>query len=600
MATGMRSAVRGMLALGGALLLFVVVALWHALPAAAATITVNGIGDSTIAGDGEVTLREAIAAINAGTTADPNITGQNPGAFGSNDTILFPSFVSGTIFLTQANGPLTLMKSVTIDGTGHNVIVDGRCTFTTSCQSGTGTGVFHVNGGTTAYLTALTIQHGNAGGGSGGGIENFGTLTVTNSTVSANFASFTAGAGGGIFNQSGSTLTVTNSTFSANAASVGGGISNDNGTVTVTNSTFSANSAQLGGGGGILNLGTLTVTNSTVSANSARLGGGIYSDNGTVTVTNSTVSANRATQGGGIYKSTGTITLTNTIVANSTGNGELIGSFGGSNNLIGDGSGGLLPANGNLLGTVALPLNPLLAPLGNYGGLTQTFALLPGSPALDAGAAVGQGPVDNLVLSTDQRNQGRFGVPDIGAFESQGFSLTKVAADDNQHTLITAPFPHPLAVTVTATQAIEPVDGGTVTFTLPSSGASAAFATTSCTVSGDHLTATCPITLVSGTETATTPVLTANSTTGGYAATATARGVATSATFTLTNLAITLSPTTLPAGNVGIAYSQSITASGGVGPYTFAATGTLPPVSHLRPTARSVAPRRRAAPSPSP
>ena len=38
--------------------------------------------------------------------------------------------------------------------------------------------------------------------------------------------------------------------------------------------------------------------------------------------------------------------------------------------------------NGNQVGVA----NPGLAPLGNYGGPTRTIALLPGSPAIDAGS----------------------------------------------------------------------------------------------------------------------------------------------------------------------------------------------------------------------
>jgi hypothetical protein len=66
---------------------------------------------------------------------------------------------------------------------------------------------------------------------------------------------------------------------------------------------------------------------------------------------------------------------------------------------------------------------PLLRPLGYYGGPTQTFALKPSSPAIDAGVA-GKTP-------TDQRGLPRIvdypGVPtavggdnsDVGAFELQ-------------------------------------------------------------------------------------------------------------------------------------------------------------------------------------
>ncbi|MBI4899572.1 MAG: putative Ig domain-containing protein, partial [Actinobacteria bacterium] len=64
-------------------------------------------------------------------------------------------------------------------------------------------------------------------------------------------------------------------------------------------------------------------------------------------------------------------------------------------------------------------------------------------------------------------------------------------------------------------------------------------------------------------------------------------GVTSSVTMTTSSMAVTanppatptlsVSPTTLPSGGVGGAYSQTITASGGTGPYTFAVTaGSLP------------------------
>ena len=63
----------------------------------------------------------------------------------------------------------------------------------------------------------------------------------------------------------------------------------------------------------------------------------------------------------------------------------------GSNNLIGDGTGMTGISNGdanhNQVGTAALPIDPMLGPLANNGGPTQTMALLPGSPALGAGPA---------------------------------------------------------------------------------------------------------------------------------------------------------------------------------------------------------------------
>ena len=105
-----------------------------------------------------------------------------------------------------------------------------------------------------------------------------------------------------------------------------------------------------------------------------------------------------------------------------------------------------------------MPLNPVLAPLGNYGGPTQTMALLPGSPAIDAGSS-GAG-----IPATDQRGESRVGGVDIGAFESQGFTFTVVPGSTPQTSNIGTAFANPLAVTVTANNPVEPVDGGIVSF----------------------------------------------------------------------------------------------------------------------------------------
>jgi hypothetical protein len=80
----------------------------------------------------------------------------------------------------------------------------------------------------------------------------------------------------------------------------------------------------------------------------------------------------------------------------------------------------------DLVGTVAAPVNPLLGPLTQNGGPTPTFALLPGSPALDAG--------DDLLTGTDQRGyprpSGQHG--DIGAYEMDapglGYSAPSITA----------------------------------------------------------------------------------------------------------------------------------------------------------------------------
>src|SRR3954447_20021389 len=58
--------------------------------AQAATVTVTTAGDDITPNDGTVSLREAITAVDAGNNlGDPDITAQNPGTFGTNDTINF-------------------------------------------------------------------------------------------------------------------------------------------------------------------------------------------------------------------------------------------------------------------------------------------------------------------------------------------------------------------------------------------------------------------------------------------------------------------------------------------------------------------------------
>src|SRR5262249_4827156 len=222
----------------------------------------------------------------------------------------------------------------------------------------------------------------------------------------------------------------------------GGGLSRvlqvDNG-VSAAFSGLTITGADADTGGGVQTLGTLALPNCTVSGNSATSGGGLR-NTGTLWLINCTVSGNSAARdgGGGIYNY-GTATLLNTIVAGNPAGGDLVGA--------------LTPASShNLIGG-----NPLLAPLGNYRRSTHTNPLLPGSPAIDAGVSGG------FVPTTDQRGMPRVGATDIGAFESQGFTLTAVPGSTPQSAAIDgAAFANPLAVTVTANNAVEPVNGGVV------------------------------------------------------------------------------------------------------------------------------------------
>src|SRR5262249_3472859 len=97
----------------------------------------------------------------------------------------------------------------------------------------------------------------------------------------------------------------------------------------------------------------------------------------------------------------------------------------------------------------------------------------------DAGTSAG-------APTTDQRGEPRVGAVDIGAFESQGFTLTPVAGSTPQKAAIGAAFADPLAVAVTANNPVEPVDGGVVRVGADpaADGASAILPATSAVIAG--------------------------------------------------------------------------------------------------------------------
>ena len=316
-------------------------------------------------------LRDAIAA--AATVSTSTVT----------PTINFASSLNLTTsppgdYNVTTGGTLNISKSMNIQGPGANLL---------SIDGGKADRVFNIASGTVS-ISEVTITNGNNGG-NGGGIVNAGTLTVTNSTISGNSANGDKN-GGGIYNIG--TLTVTNSTFSGNSVldsggnfgGGGGGIFNQ-GTLTVTNSTFTGNSAGAGGGGGIVNNGTLTVTNSTVSGNFVSGGpsGGIFNYS-TLTLTNSIVDGNWE----------GTSSTVSQYDDLMDGSGNTVFTSGAGNN------GGNLVGNYNTQ-TMNAPTPAIqLAPLGNYGGPTQTMLPLPGSPAICAISP-------STATGTDQRGDPR-------------------------------------------------------------------------------------------------------------------------------------------------------------------------------------------------
>jgi hypothetical protein len=287
---------------------------------------------------------------------------------------------------------LTIGTSLKIVGSGaKTTIIDG---------GGVNTVVSIPNSGTLVTLSRVTIRNGFHDKG-GGGINNHGTLTINNSTVSGNSASGGGQVGGG-----------------------GGGILNGGGTVTINNSTLSGNRSLGRDGGGIVNYsGTVTINNSTLSGNVADgFGGGINNDSGgTLTINNSTVSGNVAGHGGGIDNIDSPITfltLQDSIVANNSGGncGDPLTSNG--YNLSSDNTCNF-NGPGDLNNT-----DPKLGQFGYYGGPTQTIPLLSGSPAIDAGNPSGCTDGNGRLLKTDQRGKPRHdkedtGGCDMGAYERQ-------------------------------------------------------------------------------------------------------------------------------------------------------------------------------------
>jgi len=288
----------------------------------------------------------------------------------------------------------------TIDGGSADITISGN----------NAVRVFEVGKGAELILNNLTVADGSASatgfGGSGGGIFNAGTLDVTNSTLSGNGA---ADGGGGVFNASTGTLRVNNSTLSGNSA-------------TDANSTTDA-------GGAIVNLGSLTVNNSTLSDNSAD-------------------------KGGGIFNFSGTTTLHNTIVADSPTGGNCLGGITDRGyNIDEDGS------CVDEIVTTSKTTDPLLGPLADNGGPTETHALLPGSAAIDI-IPQGRG-CENT--TTDQRGVSRpqGDLCDIGAYEVEVEvdttppTLTETSPPQLKTDNVTAKFSEPVQNVTTETFILE-------------------------------------------------------------------------------------------------------------------------------------------------
>jgi hypothetical protein len=398
-------------------LLTVLLALFGAASAAAATITVNSLSDAFPVGGappGTVTLRSAIGEANS---------------ISSPSTINFS--VGGTIVLVL--GPLLVAPPtgapLTITGLGANELtVDGNG------AAGPNGGVFVVNNAAATTMSGLTVTGGNVNTNlAGAGIDYTGTapLVLNRVVVAGNTASNVGASAGGV-RQDGSNLTILDSTIDGNDVSSNstggnaGGIFNNAGSLTLTNTTVAGNAVTGAGtnpdGGGVLNLAGLTTVNATIAGNSAAFGtGGVAVGSGSSSTPANTIIATNSGSAASDCGGTGTVS--------SQGH-----------NLVGSDSGCVFTAStGDEVGTSGSPINPLLGPLANNGGPTPTLALQPASPAIDAGNPA-------ACPTTDQRAFPRpdmSGTPcDIGAYEFQGTptrTLTVTLAGSGSGTVTSSP-----------------------------------------------------------------------------------------------------------------------------------------------------------------
>jgi CSLREA domain-containing protein len=383
------------------------------------------------------TLRAAVQEANA--LPGPDAITVPAGVF----VLSIPNWGDDDLDPAGATGDLDLTGQVEIDGEGF-----GR----TVISGGDRSRVFDVQSSADALIHDVTIEHGQETLAGGGGIYNRhgATLTLRDAILQKNAAPYSGG--GGLSNVRGS-ATLDHVIVTGNSAFGGGGIysvgasADDPDTrLTLRDVAVTYNRTQIetidgtegGYGGGLWISGTATFDRVTVSGNYAADGGGLLTW-GVANITNSTFSGNDADDRGAGITAEGRLTLLKnvTVAANRLNPGAPAGNAAGIaaidyvdavNTIVAGSAGGpncaagapLASAGHNLedganCGLVAVGdlrlTDPLLGPLADNSGFTQTHALLAGSPAIDAGD-------DASCSLEDQRLFPRRGKHcDIGAYE---------------------------------------------------------------------------------------------------------------------------------------------------------------------------------------
>jgi len=390
--------------------------------------TVRIDADDAVPGDGvcataggDCTLRAAIEEANA-----------LPGS----DLITVPG---GTYQLNRGFGPLVIVDDVEIRGAGDSsTVINGNKPY----LSDPGHLAVIVGAPASAKLDNLAVRRSgtlsSCGGaiyvspsasldledadvsrnlvkqsGIGGGICNDGTLTLTNVSLTSNYAY--RSLGGAIYNNG--TLTINGARVRKNSAQEGGGLYNASGSLIISAATFSANHASQGAALS-LNGGMAAITNATLARNTALVNGGAVYNDGTTdaTLTNVTIHHNKAEIAGGIG-GTGT-NIVNTILSDSLSPEDIQAQNNceSPDSVISLGSNLETGSSCDLIETGDLSdANAGLGRLMYNGGAAKmsTLALLDGSDAIDSGD-------DTYCPATDQRGFPRpVGTCDMGAFELQ-------------------------------------------------------------------------------------------------------------------------------------------------------------------------------------
>ncbi len=321
------------------------------------------------------TLRDALAAATAIATST------NPATINFSPTVFLATNTAAQNTITTTYGTLNLPSYTTIQGltTGSGASLTNLITLNGNAAN---TVVTVASGVTSAVMNNLTIQNGYSTTSAAGGIFDSGSLTINNSAIVNNNGPFV------------------------------GGIGVSSGTLNITGTTISGNGNANGNIGGLYEYNsTLTVSNSTVSGN---LGvyAGLYVYGGTSTLTGVTISGN---SGFGLSEvGSGTLILGNSLVA---GNTSAISGY--SPDLV-KASGFTNTISSSYVNTALTAVNPLLAPLGNYGGPTQTMPALPSSPAFcltESSTAPGSTTTDQRGV-TRPTQYGSFYCTDAGATNS--------------------------------------------------------------------------------------------------------------------------------------------------------------------------------------